>query len=139
LWTIDAQGNYMMQMVRAQSGRFSTNDKLNEYHGVALGSYAHYGQVSVNDTTMHVHIDHASLSNWDGNDSSTGYTLDGVQLIFAVDAPWSGANAGVRGEVVWQRRPARTFTTMSTAISCDRNLLQPIRQKSSLNEIRIDK
>ena len=107
LWLIDAQGNYMMQMVRAQRGLFAANDKskgtAEEYRAAALDSNAHFGHVSADGTTMHTHIEHASFPNWDGKDGTSAYTLKGDELSYTVAKPSSGAAEGAHGEVVWRR------------------------------------
>ena len=65
LWLIDAQGNYMMQMVRAERTRFAANDKsqgtAEEYRAAAMDSNAHFGHVSADGSTLHTHIEHASF------------------------------------------------------------------------------
>ncbi|WP_430390221.1 lipocalin-like domain-containing protein [Dyella sp. 20L07] len=107
LWLIDAQGHYMMQIVRAERGHFAANDKSkgtpDEYRAASLDSNAHYGWVSVEGTQMHTHIAHASFPNWDGKDGSTSYTIDGDQLTYVVAKPSSGASDGAKGVVVWRR------------------------------------
>ncbi|MDB5974101.1 MAG: hypothetical protein JWR07_861 [Nevskia sp.] len=107
LWLIDAQGNYMMQMVRAQRGRFAANDKsqgtAEEYRAAAMDSNAHFGRVSVDGTTLHTHIEHASFPNWDGKDGTSAYSLKGDELSYTVAKPSSGAGDGAHGEVVWRR------------------------------------
>lgn len=107
LWIIDAQGHYMMQIVRAQRGHFAANDKSkgtpDEYRAASLDTNAHYGSVSVNGTQLHTHIAHASYPNWDGKDGSTSYTLQGDQLTYTVAKPSSGASEGAKGVVVWRR------------------------------------
>ena len=107
LWLIDEQGNYMMQMVRAQRGLFAANDKskgtADEYRAAALDSNAHFGHVSADGTTMHTHIEHASFPNWDGKDGTSAYTLKGDELSYTVAKPSSGAAEGAHGEVVWRR------------------------------------
>ena len=107
LWLIDEQGNYMMQMVRAQRVPFAANDKskgtADEYRAAALDSNAHFGHVSADGTTLHTHIEHASFPNWDGKDGSSAYSLKGDELSYTVAKPSSGAAEGAHGEVVWRR------------------------------------
>jgi len=107
LWLIDAQGNYMMQMVRAQRGRFAANDKsqgtAEEYRAASLDSNAHFGHVSADGSTLHTHIEHASFPNWDGKDGTSPYTVKGDELSYTVAKPSSGAAEGAHGEVVWRR------------------------------------
>lgn len=112
LWLIDAQGNYTMQIVRAQRSHFAANDKSKgtpeEYRAASLDFNAHYGHVSVDGMKMHVHIDHASFPNWDGRDSTSSFTIKsaekGDELAYTVGAPSSGAGEGAKGEVVWRRQ-----------------------------------
>lgn len=107
MWVIDAQGHYMMQIVRAERGRFATNDKSrgtpDEYRAASLDSNAHYGSVSVDGTQLYTHISHASYPNWDGKDGSTTFVLRGDQLTYTVAKPSSGASEGAHGVVVWRR------------------------------------
>ena len=108
LWLIDAQGHYMMQMVRAQRSAFAANDKSKgtpeEYRAAALDSNAHYGQVTADAGRLHTHIEHASFPNWDGKDGDSAYRLDGDELSYRVSKPSSGAAEGAYGEVVWRRQ-----------------------------------
>ncbi len=109
LWIIDAQGRYMMQMVRAQRTPFAANDKskgsAEEYRAAAMDSNAHYGRISADASTMHTHIEHAAFPNWDGKDGGSAYTLKGDELSYVVAKPSSGASEGAHGEVVWRRLP----------------------------------
>lgn len=107
LWLIDAQGHYMMQIVRAQRAPFAAGDKSkgtpDEYRAASLDFNAHYGSVSADGTTLHTHIDRASFPNWDGRDGNSPYTLKGDELSYTVAKPSSGAAEGAHGEVVWRR------------------------------------
>lgn len=107
LWIIDAQGHYMMQIVRAERLRFAANDKSkgtpDEYRAASLDTNAHFGRVSVDGAQLHTHIAHASYPNWDGRDGNTSYTLQGDQLTYSVAKPTSGASEGARGVLVWRR------------------------------------
>lgn len=109
LWIIDAQGRYMMQMVRAQRSGFAAGDKSKgtpeEYRAASLDSNAHFGRISADDHTMHTHIEQASFPNWNGKDGSSAYTLKGDELSYVVAKPSSGASEGAHGEVVWRRLP----------------------------------
>jgi Lipocalin-like domain len=119
LWLIDAQGNYTMQIVRAQRNPFVAKDKSKgtpeEYRAASLDFNAHYGHVSIDGMKMRVHIDHASFPNWDGRDSASAFTIKsdekGDELTYTVGAPSSGAGEGAKGEVVWRRQPAMTKST----------------------------
>jgi hypothetical protein len=115
LWLIDAQGNYTMQIVRAQRSPFVAKDKSKgtpeEYRAASLDFNAHYGHVSVDGMKLHVHIDHASFPNWDGRDSTSSFTLRGNELTYTVGAPSSGAGEGATGEVVWRRQAAMARST----------------------------
>ncbi|QNK00686.1 lipocalin-like domain-containing protein [Dyella telluris] len=107
MWLIDAQGDYMMQIVRAKRLPFAANDKSKgtpeEYRAASMDSNAHYGHVSADDKVMHSDIVHASFPNWDGRSSQTSYTLQGDELTYRVAKPSSGAAEGAYGEVVWRR------------------------------------
>jgi hypothetical protein len=107
MWLIDAQGDYMMQIVRAKRMPFAANDKskgtADEYRAASMDSNAHYGHVSADANIMHSQIVHASFPNWDGKSGDTGYTINGDELTYRVAKPSSGAAEGAHGEVVWRR------------------------------------
>ncbi|HEU4669805.1 MAG TPA: lipocalin-like domain-containing protein [Dyella sp.] len=109
LWLIDAQGHYMMQIVRAQRLPFAAGDKSRgtpqEYRAAALDFNAHYGTVRLEGGRLYRHIEHASFPNWDGRDGSTTYVLEGDELTYVVARPTSGAAEGAHGEVTWRRLP----------------------------------
>lgn len=106
-WLIDAHGNYMMQMVRAQRMPFAANDKSKgtpeEYRAASMDSNAHFGHVSAENGVMHSEIVHASFPNWDGKAGDSHYTISGDELTYSVAKPSSGAAEGAHGEVVWRR------------------------------------
>lgn len=107
LWLIDAEGHYMMQIVRAQRTPFASGDKSRgtpeEYRAASLDFNAHYGTVSVAGGMLRTRIEHASFPNWDGRSGSRPYTLEGDKLTYIVPRPTSGADEGVHGEVTWRR------------------------------------
>lgn len=107
MWLIDAQGDYMMQIVRAKRMPFATNDKSRgtpeEYRAASMDSNAHFGHVSADAKVMHSQILHASFPNWDGKSSNTNYTIVNDELTYRVAKPSSGAAEGAYGEVVWRR------------------------------------
>ncbi|HEX7817159.1 lipocalin-like domain-containing protein [Dyella sp.] len=109
LWIIDAQGRYMMQMVRGQRTAFASGDKArgtaDEYRATALCSNAHYGQVRVQGHVLQTHIEHASFPNWDDKSGSSVFSIKGDTLIYTVAKPSSGAAEGAHGEVEWRRLP----------------------------------
>lgn len=107
MWLIDAQGDYMMQIVRAKRMPFAVNDKskgtAEEYRAASMDSNAHYGHVSADANLMHSQILHASFPNWDGKSGDSSYTINGDELTYRVAKPSSGTAAGAHGEVVWRR------------------------------------
>jgi len=107
MWLIDAQGDYMMQIVRAKRMPFAANDKSkgtpDEYRAASMDSNAHYGHVGADASVMHSQIVHASFPNWDGKSGDSGYTINGDELTYRVAKPSSGAAEGAHGEVVWRR------------------------------------
>jgi hypothetical protein len=107
MWLIDADGDYMMQIVRAKRMPFAANDKskgtAEEYRAASMDSNAHYGHVSADATVMRSQIVHASFPNWDGKSGNTSYTITGDELTYRVAKPSSGAAEGAHGEVVWRR------------------------------------
>jgi Lipocalin-like domain len=106
MWLIDAQGDYMMQIVRAKRTPFAANDKskgtADEYRAASMNYNAHYGHVSGDAMVMRSHILHASFPNWDGKVGTSSYTIKGDLLTYTVGKPSSGAAEGVHGEVVWR-------------------------------------
>lgn len=107
MWLIDAQGDYMMQIVRAKRMPFAVNDKSkgtpDEYRAASMDANAHYGHVSGDANVMRSEIVHASFPNWDGKSGSSSYTINGDELTYRVAKPSSGASEGAHGEVVWRR------------------------------------
>lgn len=107
MWLIDAQGDYMMQIVRAKRMPFAANDKSKgtpeEYRAASMDSNAHYGHVSADTNVLHSDIVHASFPNWDGRSGDSSYTINGDELTYRVAKPSSGAAEGAHGEVVWRR------------------------------------
>jgi hypothetical protein len=107
MWLIDAQGDYMMQIVRAKRMPFAVNDKskgtADEYRAASMDSNAHYGHISADGGVIHNQIVHASFPNWDGKAGDSGYTINGDELTYHVAKPSSGAAEGAHGEVVWRR------------------------------------
>jgi hypothetical protein len=107
MWLIDAQGDYMMQIVRAKRMPFAANDKskgtADEYRAASMDSNAHYGHISADASVIHSQIVHASFPNWDGRNGNSTYTINGDELTYRVDKPSSGAAEGAHGEVVWRR------------------------------------
>jgi hypothetical protein len=107
MWLIDAQGDYMMQIVRAKRMPFAANDKSKgtpeEYRAASMDTNAHYGHVSADAHVLHSEIIHASFPNWDGRSSESSYTINGDELTYRVAKPSSGAAEGAYGEVVWRR------------------------------------
>ncbi|WP_165418484.1 lipocalin-like domain-containing protein [Dyella amyloliquefaciens] len=107
MWLIDAQGDYMMQIVRARRMPFAANDKSkgtpDEYRAASMDSNAHYGRVSADASHLRSDIVHASFPNWDGRSGDTSYTINGDELTYRVAKPSSGAADGAHGEVVWRR------------------------------------
>lgn len=107
MWLIDAQGDYMMQIVRAKRMPFAANDKSkgtrDEYRAASMDSNAHFGHISANAMVMHSQILHASFPNWDGKSGDSRYAINGDELTYSVAKPSSGAAEGAHGEVVWRR------------------------------------
>ncbi|HVI53554.1 MAG TPA: lipocalin-like domain-containing protein [Luteibacter sp.] len=107
LWVIDAQGDYMMQIVRSKRMPFANNDKSKgtpeEYRAASMDFNAHYGTVSVEGMVMHSHILQASFPNWNGKGGDSTFVIKGDELTYTVAKPSSGAAEGAHGEVVWRR------------------------------------
>jgi hypothetical protein len=96
LWIVDAQGHFMMQVVRAE--REPEVDWAS-----APDMNAHYGWVSVDGAQLHTHTAHASYPNGDGRDGEMPYALQGTQLTYSVAKPANDTSEGPQGVVVWRR------------------------------------
>jgi hypothetical protein len=107
MWLIDAQGHYMLQIVRTKRMPFAANDKSKgtpeEYRAASMDSNAHYGRMSADANVLHGEIAHASFPNWDGRRSDSSYAIHGDELTYRVAKPTSGSTEGAYGEVVWRR------------------------------------
>ena len=103
----DLRGRYMLQIVSTDRPKFAAGDKSkgtpDEYRAAVVGSNAHFGRYSVDETahTIAFHIDYASYPNWEGTTQIRSYTLTGDTLTYTVPVPTIGKN--VVGEVTWQR------------------------------------
>lgn len=103
----DAQGNYSLQILRANRVKFAANDKgqgtPEEYKAAVQGSNTHFGKYTVDESagTITFYIEHASYPNWEGTEQKRLFTITNDELKYTVPTPTTGA--GATGEVVWKR------------------------------------
>lgn len=103
----DKDGNYSIQILRAERTKFASNDKsqgtAEENKVLVLGNNSHFGKYSVNekDSTITFYIEHAFFPNWEGTEQKRLFTLTSNELKYTVPTTTNGA--GVTGEVVWKR------------------------------------
>lgn len=96
LLTIDARGNYALQIFKSERVRFASDDKGNgtatEYRDAVMGASTHYGTVTVDfaQKTLTFHIAHSLYPNWDGQAQTRSFELNGDLLSYRVPARPSG-------------------------------------------------
>lgn len=101
----DAQGNYSLQILRANRAKFAANDKgqgtPEEYKAAVQGSNTHFGKYTVDESngTITFSIAHASYPNWKGTEQKRLFTVTNDELKYTVPTTGTGAT----GEVVWKR------------------------------------
>jgi hypothetical protein len=103
----DTQGNYSLQILRANRAKFAASDKgqgtPEEYKAAVQGSNTHFGKYTVDESsgTITFYIEHASYPNWEGTEQKRLYILTKDELKYTVPTPTTGT--GATGEVVWKR------------------------------------
>jgi len=90
LLMIDRMGHYSLQIFRADRARFANPDKAKasaqEYRAAVLGSSTHFGTIAVEPGRHQLvfHIEAASFPNWEGQQQSRAYELQGDTLSYRV-------------------------------------------------------
>lgn len=86
---IDGQGHYSLQIFRSDRPRFAA-DKADgspaEYRAAVMGSSTHFGTIKI-DAKQHLlvfHIEGASFPNWEGQQQSRSFELNGDVLSYRV-------------------------------------------------------
>jgi hypothetical protein len=96
LLLIDKQGNYSLQIFKAERPRFHAGDKANgttvEYKAAVMGSSTHYGKLRVEPDrdVLVFHIVGASFPNWEGQEQRRQYELKDGVLSYRVKARPNG-------------------------------------------------
>lgn len=96
LLLIDKQGNYSLQIFKAERPRFHTGDKAKgtpaEYKAAVMGSSTHYGRLVVEPDrgVLVFHIVGASFPNWEGQEQRRRYELKDGVLSYRVTARPNG-------------------------------------------------
>lgn len=103
----DANGNYSLQILRAERAKFVSGDKTkgtaDENKSLILGSNSHFGKYLIDaaNNTITFQIEHAFFPNWEGTQQKRTFTLTDKEFKYTVPTTTNGA--GVSGEVVWKR------------------------------------
>jgi hypothetical protein len=103
---LDRKGNFSIQLMGDARRKFASNSRLQgtpeENKGVAMGSIAYYGTLSIDDATHTVtlHVANNSFSNWDGTDQKRIITK-----LAGDDLTWSDPATSMGGTSVniWKR------------------------------------
>lgn len=96
LLLIDKQGNYSLQIFKAERPRFHAGDKAKgtpaEYKAAVMGSSTHYGRLRVEPDrgVLVFHIIGASFPNWEGQEQHRQYELEDGVLSYRVKARPNG-------------------------------------------------
>jgi hypothetical protein len=96
LLLIDNQGNYSLQIFKAERPRFHAGGKAKgtpaEYEAAVMGSSTHYGRLVVEPDrgVLVFHIVGASFPNWEGQEQRRQYELEGDELSYRVTARPNG-------------------------------------------------
>ena len=106
---VDADGRYMIEILRADRRPFASGDKRTgtpeEYQAASIGVSAHYGRCAIDPggTSITFHVERAAFPNWEGATQLRAFTLTGDDLEYRGD---SGGRIAITG---WHRvhRPAR--------------------------------
>jgi len=105
--TLDADGRYTMQILKAGRPKFASGSKLtgtpDENQQAVKGSNSHFGRYSVDDRDHSItfHIDHAFFPNWEATDQKCGLKIVDDRL--TIIQPTTSAGGKSTGEVVWRR------------------------------------
>jgi len=96
LLLIDKQGNYSLQIFKAERPRFHAGDKAKgtpaEYKAAVMGASTHYGKLIVEPDrgVLVFHIIGASFPNWEGQEQRRQYEIKGDVLSYRVTARPNG-------------------------------------------------
>lgn len=107
---LDAQGHYMLTVMRNDLPRFERAGKLvgredgtdEQNRRVVHGSIANFGTYEVRDGMLVLHIEKATYPNWDAPFTQRRpYQLRGDSLIYQV--PDASSGNGRTAEFIWRR------------------------------------
>lgn len=121
LMTLDADGRYTMQILKAGRPKFASGSKLagtpDENQQAVQGSNSHFGRYSVDDRdhTITFHIDHAFFPNWEGTDQKCGLKVVDDQLTILQPT----TSAGGTGVITWRRVVAPSLAGAWTLTAAD--------------------
>jgi lysyl-tRNA synthetase class II len=141
--TIDAQGNYTMQVILLQSMPGSLGGRptaaTEDLAKIRFESYAHFGQLRVDESRLHMHVNRASVSTWNGTDLDTPFTISDGSLAFTMGFPSDGNSKGLTVEVAWMHNVAKTVAELDEITRDCMNRTRQIHERYAVGESRIDK
>ena len=123
LMTLDADGRYTMEILKAGRPKFASGSKLtgtpDENQQAVQGSNSHYGRYSVDDHARSItfHIDHAFFPNWEGTEQKCGLSITGDRL--TIIQPTTSAGGNSTGEIIWRRLDPPSFAGTWTLTAAD--------------------
>ncbi|WP_213737686.1 lipocalin-like domain-containing protein [Bradyrhizobium sp. dw_411] len=106
--TFDATGHYTLQIMSKDRPKFASNDKSKgtpeEYRASVVGTQCHFGTYTVDeqDSSITIHVEHATYTNWEGSDLKWPITIKADEVKFTVPHPTIGG-PGVYGEIAYKR------------------------------------
>ncbi|WP_087688343.1 lipocalin-like domain-containing protein [Pandoraea sp. PE-S2R-1] len=105
LLVIDNEGRYSLQIFKSERPKFASGDKgvatPVEYKAAVMGASTHFGTLSIDPAagTLTFHIQNASFPNWEGEQQTRSYALNGRELSYRV-TPRPNGDVPIS---VWQR------------------------------------
>jgi hypothetical protein len=108
LLMFDEQGNYAVQILKAQRPKIISGDKNNctpeENAAIVKGTNAHFGKYLFDEIahTITFKIESASFPNWEGTEQERTYTINENQLKYVVTNTTQGGKSAI-AEIVWKR------------------------------------
>lgn len=104
----DAQGNYSIQILKAQRPKVVSGDKNKctpeEYAALVQGSNSHFGKYifDTKSQTVVFKIEGASFPNWEGTEQKRFYTIKDDVISYKVTQTTQGGSSVV-AEVSWRK------------------------------------
>lgn len=111
LLIFDANGNYAVQIVKAERSKVASGDKNNctaeENTALVQGSNSHFGKFELDEKNKIIvfKIESASFPNWEGTTQKRSYIYTENQIKYVVTNTTQGGQS-VIAEVVWRKYKA---------------------------------